>query len=141
MIDGALIERLENWARAQWSGGVRACIASAEGNYRRPGVLYRDEAIIAPPIDIRDAALVNAAWQRLMPLDRDVLRMYYVWRAHSSFICRRLKLKQGRGHEHVWDLALHHAHKAIDAMLGNSSDLAKPIRYAYNREQITETVD
>ena len=76
-----------------------------------------------------------------MPVDRDVLRMHYVWRAHSSFICRRLKLKQGRGREHVWDFALYHAHQAIASMLDKIDDLAKPIRYAYNRDQITESVD
>jgi toxin CptA len=142
-MDLATLEpRLENWARAQSSfGGSGACIASAEGMYRRPGVLYREEAIVLPPIDQRDANLVNEAWKRCMPVDRDVLRMHYVWRAHSSFICRRLKLKQGRGHEHVWDFALYHAHQAIAARLEKVDDLAKPIRYAYNRAEMTESVD
>jgi toxin CptA len=39
--------------------------------------------------------------------------LHYVWRAPSSFICRRLKLKQGRGMEHIWDFALYHAQNAI----------------------------
>jgi len=140
-MDLATLEpRLENWARAQWSSGYEpGRAASAEGMWRGGG--WRELRAAPDPIDARDAALVNAAWQRLMPLDRDVLRMHYVWRARSSFICRRLKLKQGHGYEHVWDFALYHAHQAIAAMLDKIDDLAKPIRCAYNRDQITESVD
>ncbi|RKP56375.1 hypothetical protein D7S86_08225 [Pararobbsia silviterrae] len=105
--------RLENWARAQRSGWSGAQAGSAEGNYRYPGVLYRDRTDDRGPVDHADAGLVNVAWQALMALDKDVLQMHYVWSAPASFICRRLKLKQGRGNEHVFDFALYHAHDAI----------------------------
>lgn len=136
----ALEDRLHNWARAQWSfGGGGPSIASAEGMYRGGG--WREIRAAPPQPDQRDAAMVNEAWKRLMLLDKDVLKMWYVWKAPSSMICRRLRIKQGRGNGHHWELALSHAQHAIDAMLVNSAALAKPIRGSYNREQMTETVD
>ena len=132
--------RLENWARAQWSsGGGGSSIASAEGMYRGGG--WREIRAAPPQPDQRDAALVNEAWKRLMPLDKDVLKMWYVWKAPSSMICRRLRIKQGQGNGHHWELALSHAQRAIFAMLGDYSALAKPIRGSYNLEEMTETVD
>ncbi|HDR9075899.1 TPA: hypothetical protein QDA97_004712 [Burkholderia vietnamiensis] len=107
--------RLENWAKAQRSSGYApAGAGSAEGMYRSG---FRESCEGGDGIDLADARAVNDAWKRLMPLDKDVLLMHYVWRAHSSFICRRLKLKQGRGHEHVWDFALLHAQRAIAQLL------------------------
>jgi hypothetical protein len=118
-----LESRLENWSRAQRSGGgSKGGACSAEGMYRRPGVMYRDAPSSLPSVDLADAYLVNEAWKRLMPLDKDVLMLHYVWRAPSSFICRRLKLKQGRGNEHVWDFALYHAQQAIWTKLEKSND-------------------
>lgn len=138
----ALELRLENWSRAQRSGGgSKGGACSAEGMYRRPGVMYRDAPSVLPAVDLADAALVNTAWQRLMPLDKDVLMLHYVWRAPSSFICRRLKLKQGRGHEHVWDFALWHAQESIDKRLKKVADIANPVRAAYTLGQLmTDTV-
>lgn len=107
----ALEARLENWARAQRSSGYTPGRAtSAEGMFRTG---YRESRAAPIPPDYADAAIVNDAWKRLMPLDKDVLMMHYVWRAPSSFICRRLKLKQGRGNEHIWTFALWHAQTAI----------------------------
>jgi hypothetical protein len=122
--------RLENWARAQRSSGYtpgRAC--SAEGMWRGGG--WRELRPAAPLVDAADAHLVNEGWKRLMPLDKDVLMLHYVWCAPSSFICRRLRLKQGRGHEHIWDFALYHAQEAIDKRLQKVADIANPIRAAY----------
>lgn len=108
-----LVARLENWARAQHGGAYRgASIGSIEGRYRSG---YLESKPSPVPIDYVEAELVNAAWQRLIPLDRDVLKMHYIWRAHSSFICRRLKIKH-RPPE-VWLFALRHAHDAIRAQL------------------------
>lgn len=135
-----LEDRLDNWARAQWSyGGGGPSIASAEGMYRGGGWREIKAAPVQP--DQADAVLVNEAWKRLMPLDKDVLKMWYVWKAPSSMICRCLKIKQGRANRHHWELALWHAHHAIDAMLGDRKALATPIRGSYNREEMTETVD
>lgn len=107
----AVNDRLENWARAQRSSGYTAGRAnSAEGMFRTG---YRESRAAPMPPDYADAAIVNDAWKRLYPLDKDVLCMHYVWRAPSSFICRRLRLKQGRGNEHVWTFALYHAQSAI----------------------------
>ena len=107
----ALEARLENWARAQRSSGYSPGRAtSAEGMFRTG---YRESRAMPTPVDTEDARIVQDAWRRLMPLDKDVLMMHYVWRAPSSFICRRLKLKQGRGNEHVWTFALWHAQQAI----------------------------
>lgn len=137
----ALEGRLENWARAQRSSGYTpGRCASAEGAWRGGG--WRELRAAPDPIDVTDAYLVNQAWQRIMPFDKDVLMLHYVWRAPSSFICRRLKIKQGRGLEHVWDFALHHAHQAIDDKLKKVIDVANPLRAAYTVAQLmTESVD
>jgi toxin CptA len=141
MVDLVALEsRLENWARAQRSSGYQGGrAASAEGAFRGG----RRELRPAPqPVDAGDAHLVNEAWKRLMPLDKDVLMLHYVWRAHSSFICRRLKIRQGRGREHAWDFALHHAHQAIDDKLRKVMEIANPVRAAYTLAKLmTETVD
>lgn len=110
MTDHDLTSRLENWAAAQRSlGGHGPDIGSVEGRYRK----HSPEASTDPRIDVADARLVNEAWKRCVPLEKEILRMHYVWRAHSSFICRRLRLKQGKGQAHVWEFALDHAHQAI----------------------------
>jgi toxin CptA len=106
----ALEARLENWAAAQRSiGSARPDIGSIEGRYRK----HSPEACSDPRIDLADAHIVNEAWKRCVPLEKEILRMHYVWRAHSSFICRQMRMKQGKGHTHVWEFALAHAHRAI----------------------------
>lgn len=139
-MDLATLEpRLENWARAQRSSGYTPGRAtSAEGMYRGGG--WREVRAVAPAPDYVDASIVQAEWRRLMPLDKDVLMMHYVWRAPSSFICRRLKLKQGRGNEHIWEFALYHAQQAISKALDKVDGIAKPISMSYTRAQITESV-
>lgn len=107
----ALEARLENWARAQRSSGYAPGRAtSAEGMYRSG---YRESHPSAEIVDTLDALIVNKAWQRCMPLDKEVLRMHYIWRAPSSLICRRLKIPQGRKHVAAWEFALFHAQNAI----------------------------
>lgn len=127
--------RLENWARAQRSSGyMPAGAGSAEGMYRGGG--YREARAVPPAPDYRDASIVQAEWRRLMPLDKDILMMYYVWRSPSSFICRRLKLRQGRGHGHVWDFALFHAQEAIWKRLEKSNGLVNPENALYNQPRL-----
>ncbi|WLE58379.1 hypothetical protein GIY62_14715 [Burkholderia plantarii] len=134
MILSILEPRLENWAAAQRSSGHTPGFAgSAEGRHRSG---YRESCEDAPQIDVADARIVNAAWRVLMPFDKDVLNMHYVWRAHSSFICRRLKLRQGRGFGHVWDFALHHAQSAIWKELTNSTGVVNPTDSAYNPRRL-----
>lgn len=132
--------RLENWARAQRFGGFGGPdIASAEGMYRGG----RRESRTSPPlIDHADAIKVNWAWQRLMPLDKDVLKLYYVRRSSVGEICRVLRLKQGRSHAHVWDFALYHAQQAISDRLEKADGLATAIKLSYTRPQLmTDPVD
>jgi hypothetical protein len=127
----ALDDRLCNWARAQRSSGYApGRAASAEGMWRGGG--WRELRPSPIPADLADAHLVNEAWKRCMSFDKDVLILQYVWRAPASFICRRLKLKQGRGHEHIFDFALLHAQREIGARLEKADVVAKPFRIAYN---------
>lgn len=131
----ALEARLDNWARAQRSSGYTPGRAtSAEGMFRSG---YRESRAAPLPVDLEDARLVQDAWRRLMPLDKDVLMMHYVWRAPSSFICRRLKLKQGRGHGHVWEFALYHAQQEIAKRLEKLDTLAENVVDAYNRARLS----
>jgi toxin CptA len=130
----ALEARLENWALAQRSGGFSGPdIGSVEGRYRGR---YADEPEADPDIDAEDAFKVNEAWKRCMPLDRDLLKMYYVWRASAAFICRRLKLKQGRQYPHVWDFALYHAQNSIDSQLKKADGLVNPIKSSYTARRL-----
>ncbi|ENH6340919.1 hypothetical protein ABWH74_004309 [Burkholderia vietnamiensis] len=127
--------RLENWAKAQRSSGhAPGGARSAEGMYRSG---FRESCDEEGPIDQIDARKVNEAWKGLMPLDKDVLLLHYVWRAHSSFICRRLKLKQGRGHEHIWDFALLHAQRAIAQRLAKiDGKFVNPDETAYTARRL-----
>lgn len=103
-----LIERIENWAAAQRStGGKGPVIGSIEGRYRK----HSPEASSDPAIDMADAALVNEAWKRCMPLERDILRWHYVRRAHRDIVCRKLCIKHSP--PSVWEIALAKAHRAI----------------------------
>lgn len=133
--------RLENWARAQRFGGYGgADIASAEGRYRGGG--WRELRPAPPVIDHADAVKVNNAWQRLMPLDKDVLKLYYVRRSRVGEICRVLRLKQGKDNAHVWDFALYHAQMAISDRLEKADGLVNPIRLAYTPPLLmTDSVD
>jgi hypothetical protein len=154
---GALESRLENWARAQWSSGYApGRCASAEGGWRGGG--WRELRPAPSPIDTADAEIVNEAWKRLMQLDKDVLRMHYVWRAHSDFICRRLKLvkpfpviadahvrvwmarkglrlpRSTPNRDVVWNMALAHAQRAIYEKLAERKEMK--IAYARKAERI-----
>lgn len=100
-----LDERLDNWGRAQRLGGHSGrAIGSAEGRYRATP----PEANIARMlIDEADAAEVESAWKRLMPFDKDVLRLYYIWEAPPHIMCRRLRIRYRPAS--VLELAIAHA--------------------------------
>ncbi|AQG98642.1 hypothetical protein A9R05_07445 [Burkholderia sp. KK1] len=131
----ALEQRLDNWARAQRSSGyTQGRATSAEGMFRTG---YRESRAAPTPVDTEDARIVNDAWRSLMPLDKDILMMHYVWRAPSSFICRRLKLKQGRGNEHIWTFALWHAQTAIAQRLDKiEGEFVNHAKLVYTRAQL-----
>ncbi|WP_454764419.1 hypothetical protein [Cupriavidus campinensis] len=58
-------------------------------------------------IDEADAAEVERAWTRLMPFDKDVLRLYYIWEALPHIMCRRLRIRYRPAS--VLELAMAHA--------------------------------
>ncbi|MBU9272925.1 hypothetical protein [Burkholderia gladioli] len=122
--------RLDNWGAVQRSSGYSPGTAGSAEGMHRSGYRVSCDGPIAR--DLQDARKVNEAWKRLMPLDKDVLLLHYVWRAHSSFICRRLKLKQGRQHGHIWDFALFHAQEAIWRRLGKTNVLVDAENCTYN---------
>lgn len=61
--------------------------------------------------DARDAALIDAAWQRIGEAHKMLLRMHYVWRAPREVTCRRLKIR--RRPRHVLDETLMQAKAEI----------------------------
>ena len=167
-MDLASLEaRLDNWARAQRSGGNGgASIASAEGMYRRPGVLYREEARAVLMIDHADALIVNNAWQRCLRLDQDVLKYHYVRRASPMVILRQLNLiktpprlhdahvrawlrakrvflrRYKLAHDDTWDFALWHAQNAVAQQLEKiQGKFVNRVNSAYTTRQLmTESV-
>lgn len=105
-----LEQRLENWARVS-RGGTGGQISVGVFAYRATvgGVA------VDATLDVVDAELVQAASLKLMPLDRRVLQMHYVWCAEPARICRTLGLK--RRPTTIFDQALAHARRAIEEQL------------------------
>ena len=107
-------ERLENWARAQRSTG-----AGSGGSGLTSQIYFRSERVpglsIDASVDGEDVGRVERAWRGLLPLDRKMLQMHYVWRMPAAVICRRLGLKVRP--TTVFDLALAHAKRAIEERL------------------------
>lgn len=54
--------------------------------------------------DPADAALVERAWQRLAPRQKELLRMVYLWRAGREVICRRLEIPRHPWHKYELEL-------------------------------------
>ncbi|VWD45583.1 hypothetical protein BLA50215_05717 [Burkholderia lata] len=102
--------RLENWARAQrgGQGGTDGLTASIYF----PSVGGR---AVDSTLDLEDANRVEVAMRKIMPLDRKVLQMHFVWRAPPAVICRRLGLKVRP--TTIFDLALAHAKRAVEEKL------------------------
>lgn len=119
-----LDERLDNWGKAQRLGGHSGRpIGSAEGRYRATP----PEANIARMlIDEADAAEVESAWKRLMPFDKDVLRLYYIWEAPPHIMCRRLRVRYRP--TSVLELAIAHAKKEVGKVLLSIAETRSAIR-------------
>jgi hypothetical protein len=62
-----------------------------------------------------DAALVEQAWQRLAPCQKELLRMAYQWRAGREVICRRLNIPRRPWHRYELELAA--AKRSIASLL------------------------
>ncbi|QDQ83629.1 hypothetical protein [Paraburkholderia megapolitana] len=114
-----LEERLENWARAIRGGAGGGDSLTANIYFQT----VRGRAVNST-LDDEDAALVERTIRRLMPMDRKLLQMHYVWRASPPFICRKLGLRVRP--TSIFDLALAHARRAIDEKLSESSVVQRP---------------
>lgn len=111
--------RLENWAKAQRYGTPSgSVIGSAEGRY--PGDNPGRRSVESMLLDVADADIVERAWGRLMPFDKDVLRMHYILCMSAPVICRKLKLP--RRSDGTFLMALAHAKKEIAGVLEKMSD-------------------
>jgi hypothetical protein len=119
-----LDERLNNWAKAQRYGSGHTDGAVASIYF--PGAGGRT---IESSVDIADAHLVELAWRKLLPLDKKLLQMRYMWNARPEVICRRLGLKVRP--TSIFDLALAHAKQAIDQKLA-----PEPVRHVSIQEII-----
>ncbi|KVO88522.1 hypothetical protein WJ92_27945 [Burkholderia ubonensis] len=106
-------KRLQNWARAY-------CYGEGHSDGTVASIYFPNSAgmTVASDVDVADAELVERAWRRLMPLDKQLLRMHYMWHARPAMICRRLGLKVNP--RSVFDFALSHARKAIEEQLSES---------------------
>ncbi|AXE91691.1 hypothetical protein SB778_27095 [Paraburkholderia sp. SIMBA_050] len=107
-----LEERLINWARAQSCGGGDGGRDSLVASIYFPGVSGRS---VSSTLDLADANRVEVAMRTLMPLDRRLLQMHYVWHKPPFVICRRLGLKVRPAT--VFDLALAHARRSLGEKL------------------------
>jgi hypothetical protein len=103
---------LINWARAQSCGGGDGGRDSLVASIYFPGVSGRS---VSSTLDLADANRVEVAMRTLMPLDRRLLQMHYVWHKPPFVICRRLGLKVRP--TTVFDFALAHARRALDKKL------------------------
>lgn len=105
-------KRLENWARAQRNGGGEGGSDSLVASIYFPSVGGRS---IDSTLDLEDANKVEVAVRKLMPLDRKLLQLHYVWRKPPFVICRRLGLKVRP--TTIFDFAFTHAKRAVEEKL------------------------
>ncbi|PRH49755.1 hypothetical protein [Burkholderia multivorans] len=124
-------KRLENWARAQRNGGGDGGCDSLVASIYFPSVGGRS---IDSTLDLEDANKVEVAVRKLMPLDRRLLQMHYVWRKPPFVICRRLGLKVRP--TTIFDFALVHAKRAIEEKL-----VEPPPRYVSMQAIIDEIAE
>ncbi|AXF20528.1 hypothetical protein CUJ89_08570 [Burkholderia pyrrocinia] len=121
-----LDERLENWAKAQryWTRGG-SCLGSAEGRYRPEGGNVR--SVDAMLIDELDADKVERAWSRLMPFDRDILRMHYILNMDPRVICRKLRIPHRP--TSTFNMALAHGKSEIGKVLDRGEEMRNAYKY------------
>jgi hypothetical protein len=80
-------ERLLNWARAQRNGSGTAC-APMFRQYRSSDQWAEPTA--GTPVDQRDAAKVNKAWQQLPTKHRASLAWHYITPGSPTKACREI---------------------------------------------------
>ncbi|MBW5284748.1 MULTISPECIES: hypothetical protein [Burkholderia] len=101
--------RLENWARVQSS----VCSGGTGGSGLVSSIYFptvRGQSVDSRH-DLADAGRVELAMRKLMPMDRQLLVMHYIWRKPTFVICRRLGLKVRPAT--VFDLAFAHAKRTL----------------------------
>ncbi|CAM2175559.1 conserved hypothetical protein [Burkholderia latens] len=106
-------KRLENWARAQSS----SCAGVGTGSGLVASIYFpsvRGQSVDST-LDLADAERVELAIRKLMPMDRKLLQMLYIWRKPPFLICRRLGLKVRPAE--IFDFAVTHAKRALDEKL------------------------
>ncbi|WLE60249.1 hypothetical protein GIY62_06200 [Burkholderia plantarii] len=105
--------RLENWARVQSS----VCNSGTGGSGLVSTIYFptvRGQSVNST-LDLADAGRLELAMRSLMPLDRDLLKMHYIWRKPTFLICRKLGLRVRP--TSVFDLAMAHAKQALGERL------------------------
>lgn len=82
-------------------------------------IYFRDTSVpgrtIDASLDVEDAHRIEVAMRKIMPMDRQLLQMHFVWRKPPFVICRRLGLRVRP--TAVFDLALAHAVRAMENQL------------------------
>jgi hypothetical protein len=130
-----LDDRLENWARAQRSPAGRGSRAgSAEGRYRPEGQLGHADV---NRIDEIDAEEVECAWKKLMPFDREVLKLHYILGMDPRVICRKLSIPHRPSS--AFNMALAHGKSEIGKVLALMAD-ARRAQRARRHEHAAEAV-
>ena len=115
-----LTPRLENWGLClrddHWHRGH---CRSIEHKYSPERGLEALEAKREPKpyLDYRDAEIVEAAWRKVSDRkQQQVLRLVYIWRAPSHFVCRRLRIVNDKNGI-AFRLELGRAERAIGRLL------------------------
>ncbi|QNB11574.1 hypothetical protein G5S35_08275 [Paraburkholderia tropica] len=132
-------ERLENWARSQRNGGG----GDGGGDSLVASIYFPTVrgTTIDSTVDLADATMVETAVRRLMPQDRKLLQMHFVWRMPEPVICRRLglkvrpKVRPRVSLTTVFDLAFAHAKRALEEML---RELKHPTREFVSMQSIID---
>ena len=119
--------RLDNWGRAERPG--RRASGNGIVSGRRSGAELA-RSVLQCMVDRRDAQLVTDAWKQLDPFDRDMLRMYYIWRAPHAVICRRLDIRPVP--YSVFELRLASSRRQISAIL-HQGDIARKKGIVFSR--------
>lgn len=127
-----LEDRLINWARCQ-----RVSPSDAGGLGLTANIYFRDTSVpgrtIDASLDVEDANRIEVALRKIMPMDRQLLRMHFVWRKPPFVICRRLGLRVRP--TTIFDLALAHAVRAIE------EKLAAPRREFVSMQSIIDSMN
>lgn len=113
-------ERLANWSRYYRPHFIRSVCGSIEGKlYRAPWRQWIELRDIQhpPPIDWRDAELIEQAWRGMLGRHKTLLKLTYMTLMPPQVIARKIGLK-------TWDMEglnreLHRAKRHIVNVLAN----------------------